>query len=137
MKKNSNKEIGIRFSCVRVGEGLSQADFAASLGISLRTCAHIEAGTRPPSAETVLALHRAYNIQPNWVLLGVGLPEMGEDSKALNDFLDELEMYIEETNTSISYAAKNKLIAKWHETLRTAREPLGNEFGFLLKLVQE
>ena len=137
MKKNADKEIGIRFSSVRVGEGLSQAAFAASLDISTRTCAHIEAGTRSPSAETIVSLYQLYNIQPNWILLGVGVPEVGEDSKALRDFLDELDMYIEENNTSITYQAKNKLIEKWHETLRTSRQPLNKEFSFLLKLVQE
>lgn len=137
MKKNTDLEIGVRFSSVRVGEGLSQAAFASSLDISTRTCAHIEAGTRPPSAETILSLHQVYNIQPNWILLGVGVPEVGEDSKALHEFLDDLDKYIEENNASITYQAKNKLIAKWHETLRTARQPLTHEFSFLLKLVQE
>lgn len=135
--QSSTEAIGVRFSCIRVGEELSQAEFAKSLGISLRTYTSIETGIRHPSAETILALHQTFNIQPNWVLLGVGVPEVGEDSKALHEFLDELDKYIDETNASITYQAKNKLITRWHETLRTARAPLNKEFSFLLKLVQE
>lgn len=130
------EDIGFRFSCIRVGEQLSQAQFAASLGISHRTYTHIETGSRNPSAETLVKLHEVYRVNPSWILLGIGLPRIGEESEALLDFLKELDAYIDERKSSVTRETRYRLIKAWFSTLKKDRLPMKSEFDLLLQLAE-
>lgn len=52
--------------------GLSQTDFALSIGISVRSLRAYLADTTKPSVEAVIAIASLYDINCNWLLLGDG-----------------------------------------------------------------
>ncbi len=134
--ETSDGQIGRRLSAIRVGEGLSQAKFAASLGVSHRTYCNIENGTRDPSAAVIKKLFDVYQLAPNWVLLGRGLPRQGEESEALFQFLEQLDQYHAAYHNDEPSRKKNRIAVKWLETLRSARGSLSSEFEFLYGLLK-
>ena len=129
-------QIGRRLSAIRVGEGLSQVEFARSVGVSPRTYGDIENGLRPPSAAVTTKLFEVYQLEPKWVLLGRGLPRQGEESEALYEFLEELDKHYSENFPGQKTDRKNRLAVKWLETLREGRKSLRSEFDFLLGLLK-
>ena len=65
-------EIGNRLKEVRNREGSSQANFAASLGISLRAYQGYERGENIIPTEAVRELLKLYGMNPSWILTGRG-----------------------------------------------------------------
>ena len=59
-----------RLVAVRQLLGLSQKDFAESIGISLRAAQNYEQGERKAPAEVLLRLARVHGVDPLWVLEG-------------------------------------------------------------------
>jgi transcriptional regulator with XRE-family HTH domain len=59
-----------RFLAVRLENGLSQQAFADALGISLRGEQNYERGMRKLPGEVLLALAKAFEVDPLWVLEG-------------------------------------------------------------------
>ncbi|WP_088158729.1 helix-turn-helix domain-containing protein [Achromobacter xylosoxidans] len=50
--------------------GLSQADFAAQLGVDRKTVTRWEAGERTPDGASLVLLIRNFGADPRWLLLG-------------------------------------------------------------------
>ncbi len=73
---------GARLASLRSAAGLSQAEFAASLGLSLRAYADWERGSR----EAPLALYRSlldrYGTDPAWLLTGESSPATAVDDRS-------------------------------------------------------
>jgi transcriptional regulator with XRE-family HTH domain len=67
---NENAEIGGRLASVREKLRLSQRDFAAKLGVSLRAYQNYERGEREITPKLIRALYEVFRIQPVWLLLG-------------------------------------------------------------------
>lgn len=74
---NENVIIGRRLAAFRKKLGLSQRDFAAKLGVSLRAYQNYERGEREISAGLIRALYETFGIQPVWLLLGGDDPLSG------------------------------------------------------------
>jgi len=68
----SNKDLGRRLQAVRATTGLSQGEFAASLGLSLRAYANYERGEREMAVAVFRALFEVHGIDPAWLLVGPG-----------------------------------------------------------------
>lgn len=132
----TDSQIGRRLSAIRVGEGLSQAQFAASIGVSHRTYCNIENGTRAPSSAVVTKLFEVYQLEPKWVLLGRGLPRQGEESEALYQFLEELDQYHTAHHNGEPSEKKNRIAVKWLETLHSTRGSLNSELEFIFDLIK-
>ncbi len=62
--------IGKRIQNIRVQKGLSQSNFADTLGISLRAYRNYERGERPISKKTLCELADKYGADLNWLLIG-------------------------------------------------------------------
>lgn len=75
-----NEEVGARLNAVREGLGLSQADLAQRLGISLRAYQTYERAERELPFPVALRLFIEFQINPLWLGLG---PEAGSQ-KALS-----------------------------------------------------
>ena len=67
-----NLAFGERLAQIRLRIDLSQAEFADSLGLSLRAYANYERGEREAPLAVVRALYDVYNIDPVWLMGGYG-----------------------------------------------------------------
>ena len=66
--------IGGRFLEIRKARGLKQTDVAEAIGISHGAVVNYEKGRDPP-AEVIIAFSKAFNVNPAWLLMGVGRAE--------------------------------------------------------------
>ena len=64
--------INERFKQVRKVLGISQKEFANTLGIGLTTLKDYEKGKFPPKTEVIQKLTHLFNINPTWLLTGQG-----------------------------------------------------------------
>lgn len=62
--------VGKRLASARSERGLSQSDLAHLLSVSLRSVQKYEHGERDLPSQAIVALYRAWNISPLWLLLG-------------------------------------------------------------------
>jgi transcriptional regulator with XRE-family HTH domain len=85
---NDKAEMGHRLAQVRAQMGLSQAEFAASLGVSLNAYVNYERGTREVPSVAVRAVRRVYGIDTEWLLDG---PEVEPQTAAGRVF--DLDLY--------------------------------------------
>lgn len=67
-----NEALGLRLAAVRSTTGLSQGDFADTLGISPRAYANYERGEREMPVALFRALYEVHGIDPLWLLVGPG-----------------------------------------------------------------
>lgn len=74
MSNNYHKEISIgeRIKAARQTKGLTQKEFAASLGIVQGFLSGIETGRKTPSETLLIALCHYYRINEEWLFTGVG-----------------------------------------------------------------
>jgi len=63
-------EVGARLAEVRVDSGLSQAEFATRLGVSLRAYQSYERAEREPPFTLAVRLSREFGVSPLWLALG-------------------------------------------------------------------
>jgi transcriptional regulator with XRE-family HTH domain len=71
-----DNKLADRFRSIRTKTGLSQKDFAETLGVSQSAIAEIERGSREPSRNIMVALAGTYHISLDWLLLGAELSHM-------------------------------------------------------------
>lgn len=62
--------LGARLAEVRVESGLSQAEFAARLGVSLRAYQSYERAEREPPLTLAIRLYQEFGVSPLWLALG-------------------------------------------------------------------
>jgi transcriptional regulator with XRE-family HTH domain len=65
--------IGERFREIRRGKNLKQIDFSQKIGISQSALVSYERGEREPPAAAIASFCEAYDVSPDWVLLGRGV----------------------------------------------------------------
>lgn len=66
------KAVGDRLGLARAAQTLTQAEFAAALGLSLRGYQNYERGERAPSDDLIRAAWSTFGIDPVWLLTGAG-----------------------------------------------------------------
>jgi transcriptional regulator with XRE-family HTH domain len=72
----AQSSIGGRIRAVRHQAGLTQQEFARTLGFSKRAVASWERGTAEPSVSVLPALRRTYGVDLDWLVMGDGtLPD--------------------------------------------------------------
>jgi transcriptional regulator with XRE-family HTH domain len=131
-----NEEIADRFRELRSQSGISQKDFASSIGLSHTVIAEIERGGREPSRKVMIALADKYKVSLDWLLLGIGsmYHNQGEDKRSATD-PDEVEVLkkeIAEMEIKIrKLEAENKevtqeLLDRMRQLVEVQRRQLGN-----------
>jgi transcriptional regulator with XRE-family HTH domain len=107
-----DNELTNRFRSIRAKIGLSQKDFAETLGVSQSAIAEIERGSREPSRNIMVALASKYHVSLDWLLLGIELN--GMSSQASKDVeIENLKKEIAELENKIQQLeAENKEIAQ-------------------------
>jgi len=73
---------GARIRQARLALGLTQKEFASSLGIVQGFLSGIETGRKSPSETLLIALTHTHGINPVWLTQGTGEPFAGEPSAA-------------------------------------------------------
>lgn len=69
---DDNAAMGYRLMSIRLASGLTQADFAGKLGLSLRAYANYERGEREMPTALFKSLYETLRIDPLWQLIGPG-----------------------------------------------------------------
>lgn len=64
--------LGRRLALARESTGLTQAEFAMSLGLNLRAYGNYERGEREAPLALLQALHTVHDFDPVWLLAGPG-----------------------------------------------------------------
>jgi transcriptional regulator with XRE-family HTH domain len=127
-------DIGIagRLKEIRTKSGLMQKDFAASLNTSYSVISDIERGAREPSRQILIALAEKYNVDLNWLLLGVGNSEITSHNQTYNPEIERLENEIADLKKSIAELDKEnrelykELLDKMRELLAFKDMKLAN-----------
>ncbi len=79
--EDSDAAIGQRIQSIRTQKGVSQADFAEALGISVRAYQNYERGDRPVSKQLLCALKAVFGVSSDYILNGGELSEsVGQSS---------------------------------------------------------
>ncbi|MBE8611506.1 transcriptional regulator [Morganella morganii] len=103
VKKNtppSETELSGRLQIIR-GE-MTQSEFAKLLGIGRTTLIRYESGERIPDAMFLQMLVLKFNIDPSWLLLGIGLaPEQKQISSEKQALLDAYDGMSDENKRAI------------------------------------
>ncbi|WP_072298669.1 helix-turn-helix transcriptional regulator [Paracoccus sp. SM22M-07] len=78
----SDKAIGFRLAAFRISLGVTQTEFAQTLGISPRSYSYYETGRSSLTADKLRRLREVHQLNLHWVLLGEGRPIDGPDAEA-------------------------------------------------------
>jgi len=131
-----NEEIADRFRELRSQSGVSQKDFASSIGLSHTVIAEIERGGREPSRKVMIALADKYKVSLDWLLLGIGSMYHDQvNDKGLTTDAGEVEVLKKEiTDMEVKIRkleAENKevtqeLLDRMRQLVEVQRRQLGN-----------
>ena len=80
--------IGERIKKIRKDANVTQQQFADRLDLKRNTIGNYEVDIIAPSERTIKAICAAYNVNPDWLISGIGEPyrEISEKQK-INDFI--------------------------------------------------
>lgn len=89
--------MGQRLVAIRLASGLTQADFADKLGLSLRAYANYERGEREMPTALFRSLSETFQIDPLWQLNGPGEEPVMIGNRVLDlDLLENVIQLVEE-----------------------------------------
>jgi transcriptional regulator with XRE-family HTH domain len=118
---NDDNELANRFRSIRRKIGLSQKDFAQSIGLSQTVIAEIERGGREPSRSVLVAIAQKYKISLDWLLLGI---DMNKPTESDNDLWVTIEN-LKKENSELE--AKNQKLDDGIRDLQTEIRKLKTE----------
>jgi transcriptional regulator with XRE-family HTH domain len=82
-----NDILGQRLAATRAALGLTQAQFAHSMGVAARTYENYERGTRELPAAVMRNLLEIHGLDPRWLLTGPGVTPVWATSSGVNRVL--------------------------------------------------
>ena len=89
--------MGTRLASLRTLKEMTQAEFAAELGMSARAYHYYERGTRGIPPDRLAAISKALSVDLNWLLCGSGSSEIVDYAEELHQFTVSLQQYISKT----------------------------------------
>lgn len=78
------KQLGERIKLIRTKAGLTQEQFAASLGMGNANLSGIESGCKNPKLSFFFNLVKIYNVSLDFLFLGIGEPTLKKNNPAIN-----------------------------------------------------
>lgn len=109
-----NLAFGERLARVRLAQGLNQADFAESLGLSMRAYCNYERGEREAPLAVLRAMHAVYDVDPLWLIGGYEeLPVTGKppmDVGLLAEIAYEVDRRLAESRRRLKPAVRKRVI---------------------------
>lgn len=118
--QNENNVIGRRIAAVRASSGLSQNEFAESLGLSPRAFANYERGEREMPVALFRKLCESRGIDPLWLLIGPGeepvrVTERRVDGELLEAIVQMIEEWLIKHRRTLKPPKKARLIRLAYE----------------------
>jgi transcriptional regulator with XRE-family HTH domain len=94
--------LGARLAITRNELSMSQAKMAESLGMSL---------------EALVELHRQFQVDLSWVLLGMEAARPGHDLAALERFEVALDKFLTTSDIRLKSEKRGAIVARWYRSL--------------------
>ena len=129
--------LGARIAIARNELGMSQAKLAEALGISLRAYQSYELGKRSIPVEALVEMHRKFDVDLNWILLGVEAVRMKHDIAALEEFEVSLDRYLTEQKITVKSEKRGAIVARWYQSHVEGREVPVDQVHTWIELVRE
>ncbi|MBQ4808899.1 helix-turn-helix transcriptional regulator [Phaeobacter sp. HS012] len=129
--------IGVRLAITRNEIGLSQADMAKVIGVSLRAYHSYEKGDRGLPIEALVALHEKFKSDVNWILLGVKSARVEHDIEALQEFETSLDRYLADQGITIKSEKRGAIVARWYRSLTDGKEIQMEDVYTWIELLKE
>lgn len=102
--------LGDRIRIIRKINRLNQNEFSNLIGISQATLSELEQGKYNPSLETILSIHKVFNTNLQWLLVGDTLLEDNEEQALFNVSLDDTEIKLVDLYRSLKDYDKEEII---------------------------
>ncbi|UWR76538.1 helix-turn-helix domain-containing protein [Phaeobacter inhibens] len=129
--------VGARLAITRNEIGLSQADMAQVIGVSLRAYHSYEKGYRGLPIEALVALHEKFKSDVNWILLGVKSARVEHDIEALQEFETSLDRYLAGQGITIKSEKRGAIVARWYRSLTDGKEIQMEDVYTWIELLKE
>ncbi|WP_439121099.1 helix-turn-helix domain-containing protein [Marivita sp.] len=129
--------LGARIAIARNELGMSQAKLAEALGISLRAYQSYELGKRSIPVEALFEMNRKFDVDLNWILLGVEAVRMKHDIAALEDFEVTLDRYLTDQEIRVKSEKRGAIVARWYQSHVEGREVPVDQVHTWIELVRE
>jgi transcriptional regulator with XRE-family HTH domain len=125
---NERPDPADRLAQIRKDVGLSQAEFAASLGMPLNTYANYERGVRELPFGLAEALWRVYSIDPVWLWNEDVAPHYGRnvDAELLETVVESLAKHLESSSAPLKPKALAQAVSALY-TLSVEHGPMGED----------
>ncbi len=114
--------LGARIAIARNECGMSQAKMANALGISLRAYQSYELGKRSIPVEALVELHRQFDVDLNWILLGVEAVRLKHDLSTLEKFEVALDKYLSNSGIKLKSEKRGAIVSRWYKSFLEGKE---------------
>ncbi len=132
----SPKAIGARLALVRIEAGLTQAEFAKRLGVSLRSYHFYEKGDRSLSHANIVTLGDEFGADLNWLFLGPEVAPHSSEAEALEEFEASLDQYLSENRIDLLPEKKRAIIATWYQGRRRKWPYVQDKVTFWIEMLR-
>ena len=129
--------LGARIAIARNEQALSQAKMGEALGMSLRAYQSYELGKRAIPVEALIKLHRQFDVDLSWILLGVEAVRLKHDLDKLEEFEVALDKYLSENGIKLKSEKRGAIAARWYRSFLEGREIAMDDVHTWIELLRE
>ena len=129
--------LGARLAITRNEKALSQAKMAEALGMSLRAYQSYELGKRSIPVEALIKLHRQFDVDLSWILLGVEAVRLKHDLAKLEEFEVELDRYLIESEIKLKSEKRGAITSRWYRSILEGSEVSMDDVRTWVELLAE
>ncbi len=129
--------LGARIAIARNEQALSQAKMAEALGMSLRAYQSYELGKRSIPIEALIKLHRQFDVDLSWILLGVEAVRLKHDLDKLEEFEVELDRHLSENGIKLKSEKRGAISARWYRSFLEGKEIAMDDVHTWIELLRE
>jgi transcriptional regulator with XRE-family HTH domain len=129
--------LGARIAIARNEQALSQAKMAEALGMSLRAYQSYELGKRAIPVEALIKLHRQFDVDLSWILLGVEAVRLKHDLDKLEEFEVALDKYLLENGIKLKSEKRGAIAARWYRSFLEGKEIAMDDVHTWIELLRE
>ncbi len=129
--------LGARIAIARNEQALSQAKMAEALGMSLRAYQSYELGKRSIPIEALIKLHRQFDVDLSWILLGVEAVRLKHDLDKLEEFEVELDRHLSKNGIRLKSEKRGAISARWYRSFLEGKEIAMDDVHTWIELLRE
>ncbi|SPH20353.1 hypothetical protein ASD8599_01089 [Ascidiaceihabitans donghaensis] len=129
--------LGARIAIARNELAVSQAKMAEVLGISLRAYQSYELGKRSIPVEALVKLHRKFDVDLNWILLGAESVRLEHDLAKLEEFEVALDKFLSDSETKLKSEKRGAIAARWYRSFLEGKEIAMDDVHTWIELLRE